>query len=298
MRLKILVLGANGQLGQQCRATYRNHDWDFIFSSKNDLDITSLTELRKIFFKEKPDYVLNFAAYTDVNLAEREMESAFLINQYGPKNVAKACSDIDATLIHISTDYVFDGKNINSYTETDKVNPINIYGQSKLLGENEIKKYSNKYIILRTSWIFGLFKKNFFLTIFNLSKTKEIIEIVADQKGIPTASTSIIGACFNIIEYLERVESNPWGIYHFSNQGPTNWFEFGSEIILRLYYAGLIDRQPEIIPKESSKLDFSPKRPLNSVLNTSKFQKEFNLKIFDWRELLDDLIQELLTRAK
>ena len=286
MKSKIIVLGANGQLGQQATHSLKIEDKEIVFLSSKDLDITSLKMMREKFQELQPSYVLNFAAFTDVNLAESNPESAFLVNELGAKNVSICSNEVGAILIHISTDYVFDGNKNEPYSEVDVVNPINNYGLSKLNGENEIQTYCEAYIIIRTSWIFGSYGKNFFKTILNLSRARSHLEIISDQIGSPTSSLSIIHACIEIIKYLDNSDSSLWGIYHFSNVPAVSWYEFAENIIFNAANIGILARSPSLTPIQSIVQANVALRPKYSVLNTKKIEDTFKIRIVDWRDSL------------
>ncbi len=271
---KILVTGANGQLGQSLQAM-SNEKYDFVFASRKDLDITDVNSLKNRFKKYSFDHCLNFAAYTQVDQAEIEPEKAFLINTEAVGKLAEICNKNHCTFFHISTDYVFDGNKKLPYKETDSANPINIYGQSKWEGEKKIIKNTDRYYIIRTSWLFSDKGNNFYKTILRLVMERDKLSIVSDQTGSPTLTYDLLDFIFWLIEHKPD-----YGIYHFSNEGQTTWFEFAKKIIEGKKL------KTQIIPVSTEEFNRQAKRPFYSVLDKSKIKK---LSYFphQWEEALD-----------
>ncbi|GAA0714269.1 dTDP-4-dehydrorhamnose reductase [Aquimarina litoralis] len=278
--MKVLVTGSNGQLGKCIRLLGKNHPKiDFFFNTSQDLDITKKNVLEDYFLRNNIDYVINCAAYTNVEQSEKEPEKAMLVNGLAVKNIAEVCLKYDVILIHISTDYVFDGNTDIPYTEENVPKPINEYGKSKLYGEKYIQEIQEKYFIIRTSWLYSQFGKNFYKTILEKSNTQQKFTITTAEKGTPTNANDLASFLLGIIE--ER--SANYGIYHFSNLGEATWFDFAKEI-LRL------SKKLEGIKLE--KTDNYPtfaKRPEYSVLSKEKAIKKFDAKILTWQESLKEL---------
>jgi len=278
--INVLVTGANGQLGltlQDLSKTITNINW--LFCSSSELDITNKSDVEKTFKNQTIDFCINCAAYTNVEQAETDKDKAFAVNYQGVKNMVDACNDWQTTLIHVSTDYVFDGEKKSAYTEEDKVNPINIYGESKLAGEEYISKNLSKHYILRTSWLYSKYKKNFYITIKNRAQAKQKLTITDSQQGAPTSTKDLAEA----ISLILTAKKQHFGLYHFCNSGVTNWYEFAKKIISVHDYG------------EANKLikagDYKTKakRPKNSKLNCLKFEKAFNFKISSWQESLKNV---------
>lgn len=226
---KVLVTGANGQLGKTIQRLHSNYpELEFIFTSTSDLDITDTQKVESVFKVHKPEYCINCAAYTNVEQAERESENAFAVNAEGVKNLALACKSYGTTLIHISTDYVFDGEKGEPYAVDDVPNPINEYGKSKLAGENYIKEILEKYFIVRTSWLYSKeFGKNFYRTILEKAKTEKEIFVTDQQTGCPTHTESLTQHLIGII-----INNNKkYGIHHFSDDKVMTWYDFTLNII-------------------------------------------------------------------
>jgi dTDP-4-dehydrorhamnose reductase len=278
--MKILVTGSNGQLGKSLRDTslvFPEYDWHF--KSSNDLNITSKEAISEVFKKEKFDYCINCAAYTAVDKAEVDKNQAFLVNAKALEYLAQNCEKFNCVLIHVSTDFVFDGLKKTAYTEIDKTNPINEYGKSKLQGEENVGRFCSKYYILRTSWVYSNYGNNFLITILRLEKEKKQLSIVNDQFGTPTYAGDIANAIMRIVQS----NTSQYGIYHYSNEGETNWFDFAKAILK------FTDSKIEISPVSSSQYLTAAKRPKNSVLNKDKIKKTFQLNIPNWKDSLENL---------
>jgi dTDP-4-dehydrorhamnose reductase len=287
----VLVTGANGQLGQSLQFISANYPQiDFVFCSSSELDITNLENCNAVFSNYKPNYCINTAAYTAVDKAESEAEKAYAINVTGAKNLALVSKEYDAILLHVSTDFVFDGDSsklgmTNGYTEEDVPNPTGVYGQTKLDGEKAIKETFENYFIIRTSWVYSQFGNNFMKTMLRLASERDSLSVVNDQIGTPTNAVDLAEALVKIIStsYHELRTSN-FGIYNFSNEGQCSWYDFAKEIFEN---NGIkIDLKP--IPTTS--FPTPAKRPAYSVLDKSKIKKTFKIEILDWNESLKIVI--------
>ena len=227
----VLVTGANGQLGQCIQKIHNQFpDISFHFKSSSELDITNSNAINDYFSKHTIDYCVNCAAYTNVELAESEEEKAYFVNAEAAKQLAKACKEYNTTLLHISTDYVFDGKKETPYIETDTTNPISVYGASKLKGEQYIQEIFQNYFIIRTSWLYAEYGKNFYKTILQKAAEKANLTITTEQKGTPTNANDLAELILEII----KTDNTDFGIYHFSNEGEATWYDFTKEIIKNL----------------------------------------------------------------
>ncbi len=283
--MRILIIGGTGQIGSELTSQLSTTQSTYSMTSK-DLDIRDFNSLCKKFREINPQVVINAAAFTDVNLAEKEQKLAASINSEGVRNLAKLCKEFSILLIHISTDYVFSGDNGDSYKETDQTEPLNIYGVSKLNGENAILELSDKYIILRTSWVFGN-GKNFVKTIVNMSKTRSDLSVINDQFGGPTSAQSIARCIKVLIEkYFDELILD-YGIFHFCGYPKINWHEFAKKICLISKEKNLIDSIPKINPVTSEFFDSNVKRPKNSYLNCKKIENVFGIKQPNWEKDLN-----------
>jgi dTDP-4-dehydrorhamnose reductase len=255
--MKIAVVGAKGMLGTDLVLALEKTQHKVVAYDFGDIDITKKDSLDKLQLK-KPDIVINCAAYTSVDLAESEKEKCFAVNVTGAKNLALVCKEINSVLVHISTDYVFDGKK-DSYNETDKKNPINYYGLCKSLGEDEVIKTLKEHYIVRTSWLFGKNGKNFVQTIRKLAAEKSEIKSVTDQTAHPTYTVDLAAQIIYVIE-----NKKPFGVYHCTNSGVCNRFLFAKEIVLLLGF------NCEVVPCTSEEFPSVAKRPAFSTLNNNK----------------------------
>ncbi len=281
---KILVTGANGQLGQCLqKISSQFEEFEFIFTDSETLDITNKEEVNDFFWQNALDFCVNAAAYTAVDLAETEVEKAFLVNADGTENLAEACAENNAQFIHVSTDYVFDGENNLAYTEEDFTNPLGVYGASKLAGDELALEVNPCSVILRTSWVYSEFGKNFVKTMLNLFATKEELSIVADQFGQPTNANDLAEAIMKIIK-SEKITP---GIFNFSNLGRISWFDFAEKI------AELSEAKIKLNAIETSQYPTPAKRPKNSVLDLDKISKTYAVQLKPWEESLEDCVQIL-----
>ena len=287
---KIFLFGKNGQIGFELQRVLAPIGNLFAFGRDN-LDLNNLEKLRKLLKVKRPDIIVNAAAYTNVDQAEREPEKAMRINCSVPKIMAEEANRIGSLLIHYSTDYVFNGESQCPYTEDDTPSPINVYGRTKLAGEEAISKFNGIYIILRTSWVYGMRGRNFLRAILRLSKEREQIEVVKDQTGTPNWCTSIAETTAIIISSIvlnknwhEKAKTKT-GIYNYSANGYTNWFEF-AEAILATNPNKNFCKIPTLIPINSNEYPYKARRPKYSVLSTNKLKKNFNITPLHWKSEL------------
>lgn len=268
--MKVLITGAKGMLGREICLIFKQKGYIVIETDRSNLDIENFENVKTKLFKEKPDAVVHCAAYTNVEQAENDPEKAIGINKTGTENIAKVCSELNCILIYISTDYVFDGKKNLPYLPEDKPNPLNIYGLSKYYGEEAVKKYCEKYYIVRTSWLFGKYGKNFPDTMLAL-KNKPEIKVINDQTGCPTSTVYLA-------EELSKIFSKPFGIYHICGDGSTTWYEF-AKVVFQL--SGI---NANVKPCLTTEYPSKVKRPLYSVLQSSVPAKS-------WQKLTAEYIQ-------
>ena len=281
----VLVTGANGQLGQSMQFIANNYlEIDFKFCDSKTLDITNLENIQNIFNKFKPQFCVNTAAFTAVDKAESEPEKAFAVNASGPKNLAKVCKEYNTTLIHISTDFVFDGTATIPYLEADNTNPKSVYGQTKLDGEKAIQAILDKHIIIRTSWVYSQFGNNFLKTMLRLGLEKESLSVVNDQIGTPTNAVDLANAIIKIISLCCLVSPSEvrrlFGIYNFSNEGQCSWFDFAKKIF------EVNNINIDLKPILTSAYPTPAKRPAFSVLDKSKIKSVFEIEIKNWDDSL------------
>ena len=292
--MRILITGANGQVGwalKQLARKYPQHT--AITLEHRDLDITCKDAVNQTIAKENADIVINAAAYTAVDKAEDNAESAFNINRDGVDNLTSSCLNADIPLLHISTDYVFNGKKTSPYIETDPPNPLGIYGHSKLAGEQVIAEQLNRFIILRTSWVFGLHGQNFVKTILRLCQDRSELNIIADQFGAPTSATSIAHCLLQICDQYNNDIAMPWGLYHFANTPDTSWHGFTCKIIDLAQKYNLIDHEITVNKITSEQYPLPCARPQNSCLDKDKITKQLSITLRPWEEELETMLMTL-----
>jgi len=291
MANRILVTGANGQLGNEIRTIAKSSSDSYIFTDISEdgetayLDICDLDAVRKMIADNGVNIIINCAAYTNVDKAEEEREKAKIINSTAPANLAKAIKDVDGLLVHISTDYVFGGESDTPYAEEQPTAPTSVYGSTKLSGEEAIIATDCRHIIIRTAWLYSEFGKNFCKTMINLTSTKPQIKVVDDQIGTPTYALDLARA---IEAVVARYDGTQRGIFHYSNEGICSWFEF-AKAIAELYGTAECDIQP----CTSAEFPSVVKRPAYSALDKSKIKAVFGVDVPHWRDSLARCIQNI-----
>ena len=284
--MKLLVTGSDGQVGTEYQLSKPIDGWDYIFLSKKDLDITKLDDVALTLRDICPSAVLNLAAYTDVKQAEADYEQSFRVNSIGPRNLAIVADEMGIPIIHISTEYVFDGEGGSggtAYTETSEPNPLNNYGKTKLLGEDWIRKHAKWHYIIRSSWIYSNHGKNFYNSVLSLAQERSEINVVNDQFGSPTSAKELIRGIDKVISNM-KVENS--GTYHFSSLGKTSWKDFTVEI----FYQAKIAVQVKGIPTDNVKAKVV--RPLNSWMSSEKFSETFSYVPWHWKNSLREVLSE------
>lgn len=287
----ILVTGSNGQLGNEIRRISANHEnnFRFFFTDVAELDITDLKAVDSFIKENNIKYIINCAAYTAVDKAEDDVDLCYKINRDAVANLGLAATNNNAKVIHISTDYVYDGTANKPYVETDTVNPQSVYGKSKQEGEAELLKACADSIIIRTAWLYSIFGNNFVKTMIKLGKERETLNVVADQRGTPTYGTDLAKTIVKILDFSEANGFKP-GIYHYSNEGATTWYDFTLAIHKE---AGI--NTCKVNPITTEQYPVKATRPKYSVLDKTKIKSTFNLTIPKWEESLNNCIKELLS---
>ena len=280
----VLVTGANGQLGQAIQHIANNYlNLNFVFCNSTDLDISNKENCQAVFRKIKPDFCINAAAYTAVDKAESEQDKAELINVIGAKNLAETCKELDTKLIHISTDFVFDGSNNTPYTENQIPSPKGVYGQTKLDGERAIQNVFSNYYIIRTSWVYSQFGNNFMKTMLRLASERTSLSVVNDQIGTPTNAVDLADCLMTIISSQYPTPNTQYGIYHFSNEGQCSWYDFAKEIF------EINQVNIDLIAIPTSEFPTPAERPKYSVLDKRKIKSTFGITIKNWQESLKSI---------
>ncbi|PCE67664.1 dTDP-4-dehydrorhamnose reductase [Salinivibrio sp. YCSC6] len=286
--MKILITGCNGQVGH-CLVDQLTDKADVLALNKNKLDITDQAAVASVVSQFMPDYIINAAAYTAVDKAEEDMDLSFAINRDGAKYLADAANSCDAVMLHISTDYVFDGEGHEPYKENDIVAPQSVYGQSKLAGELAVAEACHQHLILRTAWVFGEHGNNFVKTMLRLGEGRDALRIVGDQFGGPTYAGDIASALIKMVEYIEQKKSPEWGIYHFSGTPYVSWYEFAENIFQKAQSYSVLEKTPSLSSISTSEYPTPAKRPANSCLDCGKIEKQFGIEPSDWQASLDNI---------
>lgn len=289
MRKKILVTGANGQLGMELQQAAKDFPlFEFIFTTRGEMPLDDPDAISRFIASVQPQYLVNCAAHTAVDKAESEKELAYLINADAPGVMAQACREHNTQMIHISTDYVFNGNGTEPYKEDDATDPVNLYGASKLKGEAKVMEYHPSSIIIRTSWVYSEFGKNFVKTMLRLMSDKDQISVVSDQSGTPTYAADLAKAILHIIA------SQQWtpGIYHYSNEGSITWFDFAVAI------AETSGSTCRVNPIAASQYPTPAKRPVYSVMDKSRIRETFGITIPGWRDSLAVCIDKIKNAPK
>ena len=280
---RILVLGAQGQLGASIRTIHNDYPGSsFTFTDVGELDITDSGALKDHFAANEYDFVINCAGYTAVDRAESDEEAAFRLNAGAPAEIAGLIGDTGVLFIHISTDYVFDGRKNRPYHEEDEPGPLSVYGTSKLKGEQELRMTGAPCLCIRTSWLYSEFGHNFMKTILNKAKTDPEIKVIFDQTGTPTYAGDLARA---ILEIIPKLDIHNFELYHLSNEGVASWYDFAVAIVNA---AGTDTR---VIPVETGEFDLPAKRPYYSVMNKKRIRDDFGLCIPHWHDSLLKAIQ-------
>lgn len=288
--MKILVTGANGQVGASLGKQLENTAWDYKLCDRQELDISNPQQVFALIESYGPDVIINAAAYTAVDKAELDPLDAFTINEHGVKNLADAVKKVNGVLLHISTDYVFSGDKQGEYSEGDVTDPQGIYGRSKLAGETAVQNTLEKYIILRTAWVFGEHGNNFVKTMLRLGRERDRLGVVADQFGGPTYAGDIAAALLKICSAIESNINVIWGTYHFTGLPHVSWYEFAKEIFAAAENADIYSKSAPIINAITTADYPTPaKRPFNSRLDCSKLNEQFSILPSDWKHALKNI---------
>lgn len=287
--MKILVTGANGQLGKCLADVFQASEHDFVFADRALVDLSEPEHICQKLDNLKPDFVINAAAYTAVDKAEAEPELAQLINASSPEAIALWCSANKAGFIHVSTDYVFDGTATRPYVETDSVNPTSVYGKTKLAGEIAVLQAYPAAIIIRTAWVFSEYGSNFVKTMLRLGAQRDELKVVADQVGCPTYAGDIAAAIKDIV--LKVADSGrDGGVYHFCGDKAVSWFEFAQQVFAAAKEHGVLLKDVVVQPIPTSEYPTPARRPAFSVLSTAKMLDSFGVLPSDWQNALSHVV--------
>lgn len=296
MTVDVLITGADGQLGWELQRRAKARKIAAHALNRADLDITDKDAIQKFVATKKPRVLINAAAYTAVDKAESEPEAAFAINRDGPTHLAYACAEAGIPLIHISTDYVFDGTKDRPYREDDSVAPLGIYGASKLAGEDAVRDILPQHIILRTAWVYGAHGKNFVKTMLRLAETQSTLRVVKDQHGCPTFAGDLADAILDIVQHIisGTVPKNGYGTFHCTGSGRTTWSGFAEKIFA--FATTGVDKRPVVEGIATTEYPTPAQRPANSILDCGKLTHTYGITLRPWQDALADMLQ--LTQAE
>lgn len=285
----VLVTGANGQLGQSLRHIAPHYpEIEFVFCDSSQLDITHRAQIESVFNHYQPQFCINTAAYTAVDKAESEPEKAHHINVVGAQNLAKVCQQKAVVLLHVSTDFVFDGTKKTPYTEDDLPNPTGVYGQTKWEGEQAIIEATPRCFIIRTAWVYSQFGANFMKTMLRLADERDALRVVNDQIGTPTNAVDLAEVLVAMVRYAFQTEHPTFGIYHFSNEGQCSWYDFATAILKYSH------RTTPVYPIPTTDFPTPAQRPAFSVLSKEKVKHLLGIEILDWEQRLSQLLSNPL----
>lgn len=268
--MRILLTGKNGQLGRCFQDVLIGSNHELFAYGSDELDISDEQDVYNVLQQVRPDIIVNAAAYTAVDNAETDIENAYAVNAKGPELLSRQAADLDVPFIHVSTDYVFDGNAVQPYLPTDITNPQSVYGASKLAGEQKVIETCNKYIILRTSWVFSEYGNNFVKTMIRLAKDRDELSVVADQYGCPTYAGDLALAIYQICNQYDKNKTSTWGVYHYCGDSPTSWHGFARAIFFEAFALGVINKKPKLLAISSDQFPTPVKRPEYSVMSTEK----------------------------
>jgi len=291
--MRFLLLGGTGQVGEEIRAFPLPMDVEVVAPSRAEIDLQDPAAIARAIAAEPWSAVINAAAYTDVDRAESEEPLAFAVNAEAPSRLAAETGRRRIPLVHISTDYVFDGRKGAPYVEWDAVAPLNAYGRSKLAGEHGVRAANPRHVILRTSWVYSPYRKNFVRTILRLAAERDRLTVVADQRGCPSAARDIAQACLDIaMRCATEPERAPYGTYHFAGAGEASWFEFASAVVEMA--ADRLGRSPQVVPIRTIDFPTAAIRAADTRLDCSAVVREFGITLRPWQQALADTIDRLL----
>ena len=295
--MTILIFGANGQLGHELIRQSQRSQQPVNAATRIQFDITQVSQVEAAFAKFCPSIVINAAAYTDVDGAESDADQAFGINKTGAENLARSCARLKSPLIHVSTDYVFDGSKGMPYVETDPISPLGVYGRSKAEGEKKIRAALPEHLIVRTSWLYSGRCNNFVTTMLSLARQKKGLDVVTDQFGSPTSAADLAEVLLDLASRISNRSTIPWGTYHYCGEGVTTWYEFADRIFkIADRYESL--RPIRLNPINTEEFPTAVQRPLNSSLDCGRIKQKFGILPKPWQISLRLVIEQIYLKQK
>jgi len=295
--MRVLLTGAAGQLAGDLAPGLTAEGMEVTALAKSGLDITDAERVMKVVRETSPGVIVNAAAYTQVDRAESAPDTAFAVNSLGAANLADAASEVGATLVHVSTDFVFDGAKRSPYVEGDPTAPLGVYGASKLAGEVEITERLAHHVIVRASWLYGAEGNNFVKTILRLARERETISVVSDQTGTPTWTADLASALTEVVKRLSGTDSSEvFGLYHYSPGGEASWYDFAVEIVRRAEALGARFKCREVKAIPTSEYPTPARRPAYSVLDHTRFAETFGVDVPDWRDSLGRMLAGIIKK--
>ncbi len=291
--MKILITGAQGQVGKELVSIANQRGFDVSAAGQTELDITQLKNIESYVEVHQPDLVINAAAYTAVNKAEEEQDITYAINRDGTANLAAVSKEKNIPLLHISTDYVFDGTKSEAYSENDAVSPLGVYGISKWQGEETIRQTLPEHIILRVAWVFGAQGNNFVKTMLRLAKDRDELSVVEDQFGRPSPAKDIAKTLIILAEQYQKEKTLEWGTYHYCGDEKVSWCGFAKEILKQAKEQGLIEKDIKVNAITTAEYQDPTKRPANSMLDCEKIKNTFGIEMPSWKKSLNQVLTEL-----
>ncbi len=296
--MNLMLIGSKGQLGRELHRKCERRGLPVVAADLPEVDITDFPRLERLFLESRPSVAINAAAYTAVDLAESERQICFAVNRDGPAELARICAKNDIPLIHISTDYVFDGQAKSPYKENDPVRPLGVYGRSKAEGETAVASACEKHIVVRTAWLYGVFGKNFVKTMLRAAREKDCLKVVNDQYGCPTSAAdladAVLAVCGSVADAAEKEKlEKPWGVYHYCGKGIVTWYELAKAVFEISCGLGT-EKIPELIPISTSEYPAAAERPRFSALDCSEMEKTFGVRQKPWRDSLRKAVEEII----
>jgi dTDP-4-dehydrorhamnose reductase len=294
--MTILITGANGQLGWELVRQHRPGAFEMAAFSHSELDITDSAQVAEVFDQHRPCLAINAAAYTLVDKAETETETAFAVNRDGPAHLAASCAHLNIPLIHISTDFVFDGQKGAPYLETDPISPVSVYGQSKAAGETELRSRLQKHILIRTAWVYGVHGNNFVKTMIRLARERDEVRVVADQYGSPTSAADLASAIWTMTDSILQGRETAWGIYHFCGSGVTTWYGLASAVIERAGRHTIL-KTDRVTPIPTAEYPTPARRPPYSVLDCGRIEEQFRIQPGFWKKSVQSAVDRMFSEG-